>query len=53
MVFMDSLIAPPPPPIPKYDFALYWLGLGNVLDLFRFRLPYLQLLSSSGMVVFL
>ena len=49
MIFLNSSVAP----IPKFDFALCWLGLGNILDLFRFRLLYLQLLFSSGMLVFL
>ena len=50
-MFLFGLISCPP--IPKFDFALCWLGLGNFLDLFRFRLLYHQLLSSSGMLVFL
>ena len=41
------------PSIPKSDFTLCWLGLGNVLNFFRFRFLYLQLLSSSRMLVFL
>ena len=41
------------PPIPKSDFTLCLSSLGSVLDLFKFGLFYLQLLSSSGMLIFL
>ena len=49
MVFIDSLVALHS----KSDFALCWSGLRNVFDLFRFGFLYLQLLSSSRLVIFL
>ena len=50
MIFLDSSVA-----LPFLSLILLYagLGLGNVLDFFRFRLLYLQLLSSLGMLVFL